>query len=272
MSLAARAAPEIDRLVIAVHFAVRDHHRPAVVDAVEAAGLESPAIINDLAEFLLANGIDDALIARRVQYVPGTLVADRVEALAESGHLVRRDDRWLPDARLTTLLSELLAIRTDAARELWALHLDRVAVLSSLAGALIDRAAAPGPLFAAHRNLPVPEDAFLALHHRLTTLRYIRFEAHTTAWTTRGFDAATMQTFTALWSGQADIDDVPASLRDRGLATLDPPQLTAAGRELRDEIEAETNRLVDLSFAVLGDEAATLVDHLEALPGDAPQS
>lgn len=267
MTVAGRVAPEIDRLVVSVHLATREHHADEVRRAVATAGLESPAIVNDLAEFLVAGGVTDTLIARRFQYTPGTVAVDSVLGLVDSGHLTKHGDRWFPDDRLLRLADALLGLRARAAHRLWQAHGVTVEAAATMAAAVIAGATSPGPVFAAHRQLSTPADPWLALHHLLTTLRYLRFDGHTAAWTARGFGAATMRLYTALWSERGDVDEAPDQLVARGLAEPEPPRLTTAGRRARDEIEVATNRQIEPAFATLENQAGRFIAALAGLPG-----
>lgn len=57
-------------------------------------------------------------------------------------------------------------------------------------------------------------------------------------------------------------------LIELGLVETDPPRLTDRGREVRDAIEAETNRRAQQTFDLLDDEiAGEFLAALQRLPG-----
>ncbi len=171
--------------------------------------------------------------------------------------------RAIPDAWSFSTPQRALTARLEAAdaalRRLWGeaatsqVVRDSAALLLDVAGSLSPDGR---PLFAAHAALPVPAEPHLALWHACTLLREHRFEGHVAALTVRGVtgldalvtavagagavDAPTMRSFRGWseeeWQGAAE------RLRDAG--TLDGDgRLTAAGREQRVAIEADTDRL-----------------------------
>jgi hypothetical protein len=122
---------------------------------------------------------------------------------------------------------------------------------------------------AVHRALPAPEDPFLRLHSRLVTLRYIRQHDHAAAWLGEGLTAPEILALTGLWNGE---DLAPgeglSKLVDRGLASDDPAALTDAGRNMRAEIEADTNDRSQMIFSALGEkQTAEFLTVLRRLPG-----
>ncbi|QES47316.1 hypothetical protein DEJ50_05215 [Streptomyces venezuelae] len=120
-------------------------------------------------------------------------------------------------------------------------------------------------LYAAHADLPAPEEPHLRLWHATTLLREHRGDGHLTALLTAGLDplealvshSATGKGFSNKWLkatrgwDQEDLDAASARLRGRGLLD-DAGELTAAGEELREELEAETDRLDAAPYAHLG--------------------
>ncbi len=125
--------------------------------------------------------------------------------------------------------------------------------------------AAGRPLYAAHAELPVPEQPHLALWHALTLLREHRGDGHVAALTAAeltGIEAlvshtATGKAFTGEfarasrgWS-QEEWDACVERLRDRGL--LDAAGApTPRGREQRRELEALTDTLGYAPYRHLG--------------------
>ena len=122
-------------------------------------------------------------------------------------------------------------------------------------------------LAAANAALPWPDDPHLVLWQAQTVLREHRGDGHVAALLTAGLDPAeTLVLFAtdlgldAAWLRQRrgwSAEEWAAAaqrLGDRGL--LGGSGLTAAGRELRAEVEAHTDALADLPWAAVGDAAA----------------
>jgi len=112
------------------------------------------------------------------------------------------------------------------------------------------------PLFAGHSGLAWPTEAHLLFWHAVTLLREYRGDGHIAALLRAelsGIEALVTHTAThrgflvpaakalRMWSDEqwAEAED---SLRDRGLLDADG-ELTPEGQQLRDELEAETDRL-----------------------------
>jgi hypothetical protein len=124
------------------------------------------------------------------------------------------------------------------------------------------------PLFAGHTELPWPDEAHLRLWLGTTLLREYRGDGHIAALTwaeLSGIEAhitfiATGRSFTAA-AGQSSrgwTDEQWASgignLRRRGLLAQGPElALTPAGAQLRDDVEAMTNRLARPAWRQLGE-------------------
>ncbi|MFJ5535069.1 hypothetical protein [Streptomyces sp. NPDC093261] len=121
------------------------------------------------------------------------------------------------------------------------------------------------PLYAAHADLPVPEEPHLALWHAATLLREHRGDGHLAvllraeldpmeALVTHGATGKGMSSKWVLatrgWS-RADWDAACGRLRERGLLDADG-ELTEAGTALRRDIEAETDRLDLAPYEHLG--------------------
>lgn len=130
------------------------------------------------------------------------------------------------------------------------------------------------PLYSAHADLPVPEEPHLAYFHAATLLREHRGDGHLAVLMAAGLDGleavvshtATGKGMTPKWVfttrgwTQEDWDAACERLRERGL--LDGAgDLTPAGVALREEIEAETDRLDRGPYVHLGAEGvARLTD------------
>ncbi|MCQ8769441.1 SCO6745 family protein [Streptomyces telluris] len=131
------------------------------------------------------------------------------------------------------------------------------------------------PLYSAHADLPVPGAPHLALWHAATLLREHRGDGHIMALVRAGLDpvealvshTATGGGMTTKWlvatRGWTE-DELAAGrdrLRARGLLDAEG-ELTEAGGALRDELEAETDRLDAAPYEHLG---AAGVERLTAL-------
>ncbi len=122
----------------------------------------------------------------------------------------------------------------------------------------------PGrPLYAAHSTLDWPTDPMLALWHAATLLREHRGDGHVAALTLAGLDPVESLVIGGLYANNTEFVRTTrgwtesewqagqARLRDRGLLTAEG-ELSVAGRELRDQVEADTDRLAAAGFARLG--------------------
>jgi len=122
-------------------------------------------------------------------------------------------------------------------------------------------------LFAAHADLPWPDEAHLVLWHAQTLLREFRGDAHVALLAAAGLSAvealvahagsgdvpAAALRSTRSWS-DADWDSGVESMRARGwLAPGDDLVLSEAGRAHRQQVEDETDRLSVAAYAPLGE-------------------
>ena len=185
--------------------------------------------------------------------------------------------------RAWTLASpeQALAARRDAARASLTRLLGEAAgsvEVTELAGLL--REASAGltpegrPLFAAHADLPWPEEPLLAMWHGATLLREHRGDGHvavllhagltglealiTHCATGRGFTDAAAKA-TRGWRDE-EWDGACAALAQRGL--IDDAGLTAEGEELRARIEVQTDALAADPWLSLGPEKTARVVEL----------
>lgn len=128
-------------------------------------------------------------------------------------------------------------------------------------------------LYAAHADLPWPDEPHLVLWHAVTLLREYRGDGHLHALLgagLSGLEALIMHTATGKgfvveaaqktrgWSAE-QWAEASAGLRERGLIT-DDGWLTDSGAAFRDQVEAETSRLSTAPYASLGADAAELGD------------
>ncbi|MFD8979977.1 hypothetical protein [Streptomyces sp. NPDC059564] len=122
-------------------------------------------------------------------------------------------------------------------------------------------------LYAAHADLPVPEEPHLRYWHATTLLREHRGDGHVAALLLTGLDpvealvshAATGRGMAPKWDKairgweQADLDAATDRLRARGVLDADG-KLTEEGAALRERLETETDRLDAAPYEHLGAE------------------
>lgn len=199
---------------------------------------------------------DHGLVARHLPAIwevvtPATVLAARLRAA---------------DATLRSLLDDE-ELRSPAMTQA-----ARLAMEAAHAGARPGR-----PLFAAHADQPDPTEPHLALWHAATLLREHRGDSHLTALAVAGLDG-----LEALVSHSATEDGMPREivmskrgwslddwsgaekrLRERGLMD-EAGRLTEAGRQLRRDIEAETDRLDAAPYRHLGERGVERLTELVA--------
>ncbi|MFG3306775.1 hypothetical protein [Streptomyces wuyuanensis] len=121
------------------------------------------------------------------------------------------------------------------------------------------------PLYAAHADLPVPEEPHLAFWHAATLLREHRGDGHLTALLSAGLDPLeALVSHTATGKGMSprwilasrgwrrtDWEAASDRLRERGLLDADG-ELTEAGTALRADLEEHTDRLDLAPYEHLG--------------------
>lgn len=262
---AAEVAPEVDRLVLAVHEAV-DTTR-----LFDAAGdrVVDWMVLNQLGDFLLAGVLTTQIATSRSPYRPREVVRARIHELVEQGLVEHHGSALAATDELRPLIGAFMDARADAAGRLWRGHEDDVDQASRTAQELGALVSDDHVVAAVHQRLPEPEDRYLRLHSHLLTLRYVRQQDHAEAWLAEGLTAPEIVVMTALWNGE-DVasDQAVAQLVARGLASDDPPALTGAGQRMRAEIEVDTNERWQAIFRALGeDEIADFLAVLRRLPG-----
>ncbi|MFF5727742.1 hypothetical protein [[Kitasatospora] papulosa] len=121
------------------------------------------------------------------------------------------------------------------------------------------------PLYAAHADLPVPDEPHLAYWHAATLLREHRGDGHLAALLSAGLDPLeALVSHTATGKGMAprwilatrgwrrtDWDAAVERLRDRGVLDAEG-ELTGTGTALRAELEAATDRMDAAPYEHLG--------------------
>jgi hypothetical protein len=130
------------------------------------------------------------------------------------------------------------------------------------------------PLYAGLLSLGLPGHPVSDMWRLADLLREYRGDAHTAAWTSAGLTATEigllselywglpMRTYvrTRAWSAD-QLDEAEQSLAHRGL--IADGGFTTAGRELREAIEAATDRQCDVIERALGDDLGALIGLLQ---------
>jgi hypothetical protein len=269
MDIALAAAPHIDRLVLSVARQVDISHGAHLSGLAQECGLETLDLIPHLADFLLGGVLTRELAGVRLRYRPSEQVLARLDELAEKSLIRQTDSGLVATPPLRPLLEALHRAQAEVAAAMWGAHAEDVTAAASIARTVAHAASTDHTVAAVHRSLPEPLDPYLLLHSRLVTLRYIRQHDHAVAWLQHGLTAAEMVVLTSLWqAGRVVAPSELGRLIELGLAETDPPRLTDHGREVREAIEAETNRRAQQTFDVLDDEiAGEFLAALQRLPG-----
>ena len=270
MGVARDAAPEIDRLVLSVNRGVGPKHGTQLMALARERDLDSLELLPHLGDFLLFGALTQELATLRMRYWPPERVFERLDEFEDKRLIESNDAALTATPVMRQLLEALQAAQADVAVNQWRSHDEEVATAAQLAQ-LIGLAASDAHVVAVlHRALPEPSDGYLLLHHRLVTLRFVRQHDHAQAWFARDLTAPTMVVMTRLWHNE-DVEAPSEGLNqlvEWGFATANPPTLTAAGRDVRETIEAETNQRAQITFDVLDDHGATtFLAALQSLPG-----
>jgi len=170
---------------------------------------------------------------------------------------------------------QILSARFDATTASLAAVLDGVDVTgaaNTLRDAALDLDRSGRPLYAGLAEIPLSDDPIETLWRAAEMIREHRGDGHIAACVAAGLDPITMSVLTELWVGfplgqysgsrgwpPEAIDACARRLQEDGL--LDGGQLTAAGRDLREQIEDATDRTQEQMVTRLGgDVDALLVD------------
>lgn len=259
----AEIAPQVDRLVWTVNFQAADSgaYRPAFREA-GLGDVEFGRVANYVPAFSAA-AVPEAILLRRFRYLPEGEVRRFIATMASEGCIAESAEGYAATNRFAAVMTAVAAALSSVAEETWAGHDDDVAVASTLTRRVLDTAPS-SPLLDAYRGAAEPASEPGTLHQRLAILRLVRNEAHAAAWAVRGLNANDMVVLTTLWNG----DDLGGRSWHGAQELVADGSLTADGRRLRTEIEADTNRRNEPAFASLnGAEKAAYLDAVTALPG-----
>ena len=264
--IAKNAAPDIDRLVFAVHRNARRHAGDRLPGLMQAVCIDELGPINALDDLLMAGGLTRSKAALRVRYMIKTVDAFLDECV-KAGSLVLQDGRFIVSGDLAEALRYLHECRATGASELWGTRADVVEELTADAVKVL-AAAGDSPLLAAYHDVPLDDRRDIRLFELLTRLRYLRNDAHAAAWSAAGMTASDMVELTPIWHGSDPRGDQETltALERRGL--ISAGALTEQGRSIRQAIEDETNRLSQPAFASLGDRAGRFAEMLATLPDE----
>ena len=189
--------------------------------------------------------------------------------------------RWVPNVWSSATPAALIAARSQSAVAALARVVPDIAAVAAvranpLLHDVVDAAIAAGrPLFAANRLLALPDEPVARLWQLCTSLREHRGDGHVAALTAAGLDGLEANVLIALEQGNSPTDlqrtrgwtaddwaAADARLTNRGLSDADG--LTVAGRALRANVEATTDRLALAPFdATGGDRGGTIVELLD---------
>lgn len=266
MEFAARVAPEIDRLVLAVNRQADAGSRRSASEMASSVGLPSLASLAHYAEFLLAGELSESILFMRLPYLPVVDLRARFDVWRQLGLVTGPTDQMGAAPGLVPILEAILDARAQVAGELWSDAPSFVSA-SELVEGVLALIPARFELAASHLRLPPPPDPHLRLHQRLTTIRYARSQAHVRAWQSEGLDAGQASSMTLMWrGGQPEWSAGLDALESRGLT--EGGELTLAGRKLRQRIEQETNRAMKPVFELGEDHRQGLLTTLAELPAE----
>ncbi|MEU6349602.1 hypothetical protein ABZ896_09770 [Streptomyces sp. NPDC047072] len=247
----------------------RCHHRlnslhsahyfsPDLGTELAAIGVTHPRAVNFAVRSAALGAVGPGAVAAAFYNFKYELVAEHVPAVwrTASPEQVLAARVRAVDANLTRLLGKE-ALASDEMAEAARLALRATEACSRSAR----------PLYAAHADLPVPEEPHLAFWHATTLLREHRGDGHLAVLMSAGLDGLeAVVTHTATGKGMTpswvfttrgwtreEWDATAGRLRERGLLGADG-ELTERGVALREEIETETDRLDRAPYEHLGAE------------------
>jgi hypothetical protein len=273
MVSADRSVPTIDAQVVArAHRAVEPIHShvyfaPELDEQLGSLGLKPGRQVYFASRSAPMGAVGAGVVTATFCNFSPSLVARHIPAawsIASPDQVVAT--RWeVARSSLTRLLGGPEAVAAPEIAELAGLLREACTVLSPEAR----------PLYAAHADLPWPEEPLLQLWHGASLLREYRGDGHLAALldadltglealithtaTGRGFTEEAARELRG-WSDE-EWEDARAALTDRGLLDASG-RLTDEGVELRETIEAETDLLSADPFLHLGPERSDRVVEL----------
>lgn len=265
--LAARAAVQVDRLVLGVNRQVGPRHGEWLMTIARDLGLDSLKLIPHLGEFWLQVPVSIELAEARLPYAEAGSVAARITEFEALGLLISTDSGHVATERFRRLLRASIVAREEVVVRTWSGLEDLVSEADPLVTRVAGSSSDDHLVACAHRALEPSADPLHRFYGRLVTLRYIRQHDHVSSWREQGFDAQAAMAMTALWQGDEVDPDARGlhALERAGLAS--DMMLTPGGRKIREGIEANTNLRVGASWVVLDDgERRRLNDVLAILP------
>lgn len=263
LTIAATLAPEIDRTVLSVGTNAGTRHRDRFISAASHLTPPARALLPRTADFLLEGPVPRSFLSTRIPYTAYDSVEAGIDELIDQGDLSVDGESVIASASIIPALQIVVAGRAELARELWSPTSGVVDQLNDLTASVRD--VVPPEAVVAHRHARLVEsgDDWFRLYERLTTIRYLRADAHRGAWLAERLDGPTMVHLTTAWHGEEPADTT--GLSGRGWWN---GGLTESGREVRDRIEAATNTQNDLWLSPLGESTlTTLIELLGQLMG-----
>ncbi len=257
-------APEIDRLVWAVADRVRDRHRSGELPGLDILSVPALSRTLNLVQYVYPD-IGEDLIRRRYVYASDEQMAQYFEEIVDLGLFERVGGRLRPTTNLPPILAAFDEAILESSRTHWQDHPEVVESLVPLARRVLEACPEPDVLMTRALNGPEADDRCQLVYQRLAALRLMRNEAHVRAWRAQGLGPREVEVLTSAWAGSKTQGSAePTTLMiERGLA--DDGVVAAAGLELRQEIEDETNAGVAPAFASVDQEL--FLDELRRLPG-----
>lgn len=210
-------------------------------------------------------------------------ILDALPALVAIGYVAQDGDRYIVTDTGREIVGQIKAARDDYLATLAPIPaVDLTRLVDVLVTIAVRLQGAPEPTLKAHqarawRVMPPAHAALMIrLYGAVYALWIARDDAHNAVWRAAGFDGPTFDLLSRVWSGEAstvstltdavqqfqrpeDVTRGIASLEAIGYLTRDDVVLsvTAFGKERRDEIEAETDRISFAPWPELSPEAHT---------------
>jgi hypothetical protein len=275
-------AREIDRLVVRGHEVAGGHPtRPPPLGELDA----HPALLNTVAVVLLDLSLGRDDVQRIVAYTPAHMVAALIDDNVAKGVVADDDGRVALTERGRPFADAIVTLQEDAIATMWAGAEPAMETVRAIAADVVDRAIEleppieppTFPLFAAVWRRPELPAQVLRL---ITAMRYWRADAHRRALRDAGLAAHEAHALNRLWDVSRGVQrfgqgfPAPggkglADLQERGLA--DGEAITAAGIELREQVERATDEHTEPLYGGLDDgDRDRLLRGLRDLPADDP--